>query len=259
MRHWFFIFCFLYTVSFAAYFKDKKGYYSISDLSAWRTTKIDNNRVQFKGSGHPLKAVYKFPNISLKAQEIEGVLQLKPTPCISTLEIKKDVYMELIGTEKRKTFLTCAVVNYNAPLSKILLPEPFKLTSSYLPSAQTITIEGKKGEFYLYPSTSKKVNLLSKGFIKGPIFFTINTLSKSSGDKYVSLLFKGQADEMSFDDIKRTIILKGNILIDTDQESFSGTLNADSAILSFDQDYQILDMQLDGESGKSTLIPKKAT
>lgn len=255
MVRFFFIFCFLLKTSFPINFQDKKGHYSISNLSTWRTTKIDDKTYRFKGSGNPLKAVYKFPNILLIAKEVEGTFQLKPQPMISQIDLKKDVSIEFTGVEKRQTTLISSSVSYDSRLSRVLIPGSFKLNSFH--ESQKIMIEGTRGEIFLYPSGSKKVNLPLKGSVEGPVLFEIRGLKKSGDLKSSPIVFKGKADRLVFDDSQHRMTLTGNVFIDTDQESFSGTLDANEAVLEFDEVYQILDMELDGAPGHTVLTPKK--
>lgn len=248
-------------------FKDKQQNMILENLTNWRMTKINEQTFKFQGTGHPIKGSWKDQHLILLANSIEGLIQSGKNQEFELIDalLKGNVLLDLTSFPKSKPHITRTThiesqeIEYHGKSSQIILPKPFKATSTYPEELQSIFISGQKAVFNLVPASLIYENSLKSGSITGPVQMKIQMLSQSLSKKetITKTFINATTDHLEISNEGLLMTMTGHVHIEGEQGAFFGDIQADKATIHLNQKREIIDVELEGHPGQTILHKKE--
>lgn len=243
-------------------FKDKGSNMSVDNLNSWRVTKINNSEFKFKGTGNPFTGIWKQQGIKIIAKDIEGAAALNKEQKLelSQAHISGNVEATFMnttpqGSTSRSTLITASHVHYSGTDHTVTLKGPISIDSRYDEANQKMLIKGSNARLSLFPLTSATSNKLKEGTIEGPVQIHFETLPKKNltNKNNSALIVNGKSDKMELSANGKKIILTGKVYLESNDSTFPGEIYADKAILTLNDQRELIDLEFFGNPGKSIM------
>ncbi len=245
-------------------FKDKAGNMELTGLSGWRAKQVDDNTIEFNGTGNPFVGKWKDQGLTLRAKTIKGTAKKKGNAfhlaeATLTGGIKGNIVRTENGVSRNNDF-TCAQAVYSADTNHLDLTGGVTIVSTSASAPRSIRFTGPTVSATLYPPETKSNWAIKAATITGPVVVVIETVrTVKTGDKTEkrTVVINGRASKAVYDDVARTIVLSGGVHLDGDDNVVGGTVEASRAIISLSEKREVIGIELQGDPGRTTFHENK--
>lgn len=251
-------------------FRDRARNLTISGLTSWRITRIDDALSRMQGQGRPLVAVWNSEEMTLRAAKVDGKLRqakggrLQLEQADASGGVGLSLASRRDGQPTRTTNLESDSLQYSASNDQAVLPGSLTIVSTVEGGRGNFRIAGSRATLTLAPLGEKAEMPLRAGEIAGPVTLRLETLreptaeEKAEGRKApVPVVVTGVGDRLVFNDQARTLTLSGNVAIDGNDGSAFGKVEAQRAVLTLNERREIVDLELSGEPGRATVSDRR--
>ncbi|MCW5943722.1 MAG: hypothetical protein KIS66_15935 [Fimbriimonadaceae bacterium] len=255
---------------------DKAGNMALRDVRSHRYEDHGDGTITFIVMGSPVLGEWKAQRMKSRAEEMtilanrgaKGALDLVQAD-VTGKSAEFTVERDSDGEDK-KVAQTMRLISphlrYLVAQERVTLDAPVKAEGSDPGAKRRWNLEGRSGVASLYPAEPKRADSfpLRAMTLEGPVTFSLNSVRKvkrtkdgTTTETEEPTLYKGKANRLVFDDATKTIVLTGNVTLETDEYELAGGEGAERAVLKLDAKRQVVGVEMNGAPGVSTIRKPK--
>jgi lipopolysaccharide export system protein LptA len=244
-----------------ATWSDNVGNMTVENWTSWRIKKVGDTTYTFKGIGNPFKGIWKKQGLTVRGKSVEGTVEKDEKGAMQLMDATIDAVVDATLTEtpepgvERTTVLHCQKIVFDGEKSTATLTGGVEVISKSPSESQTLEIKGSKATLDLVPFNEKSDWPIKSGEISGPVTMRLDTLErdKKGKEKPKKIVVTGKASRIVFNDAARTVTLYGAVELDGSDTVIGSNVTATKAVITLDEKREIVDVELSGDPGKSTL------
>jgi len=240
-------------------FKDKAGNMVLKNLTSWKTSLAATDRLEFLGKGNPLHGTWKDQGLTVEAQQISGTALKKANGAfrLASAEITGAVEATILQSTAngtRTSSLHSEFVSYNAVGSSAKIKGSFTFRIQSPGEGQSSSLKGTGAELQLAELGSATTWPILSGEVSGPVHVQFKGVTKETqGTPPKTVVATATAKRMTISDQGRTVRLIGDVHLEGDDTVVGGSVDASQATLRFNELHELVEVELQGEPGRSSL------
>ncbi len=244
-------------------FRDREGNMEITGLSSWRAKQLDDGSLSFTGTGSPFLGKWRDQGLTIRGQKIEGKAArsdkgLKLSQATVSGGVRTEWVSERSG-QTRTHQLNCNSATYDLAQQRLSLQGGVTWTTTSANSPRLMRLTGTSATVIFQTGAGTPSNSIESGTLVGPIQIRIETereVRADSGKTEVrKVTLTGRAGRATYSDSSRTLVLTGSIFLEGDDTVLGGTVDAAKATLRFSPQGELVEVDLEGSPGRTTLLP----
>lgn len=230
----------------------------------------NKNSLTFRAAaveGKNLVGIWKSQGLRIEAPKIEGAASLKQGVGLELSDATMSGGVKLVAErpssvvgskEKQTATITAPTATFEMPTNKITAKGNVTITNSDPAASQKLTAKGSSGVITLEDQTTKR-KAIRTAVLEGPVSLDLHGVREESEDgkpkKKIPYVVTGRAGRMVFDAATRTITLKGDVFVSSDDPVLGGDVRATKAIIELDEAGEVKAIDLSGP-GQTTYREK---
>lgn len=255
---------------------DKAGNMALREVRSHAFEDHGDGTVTFTVRGTPVLGQWKPQRLRASAETLtvlaakgaKGALELTQADAVgkaAEFTIERDSDGE-VKTGVQTMRLVSPHLRYVVAQERVTLDAPVKANGDDPGAKRSWNLDGQAGVATLYPAEPKRADSfpLRKMTLEGPVRFSFRSVRKVKRTKdgvtteaEQPAHYQGKANRLVFDDDAKTVVLSGNVTLETDEYELAGGDGAERAILRLDAKRNVVGVEMTGEPGVSTIRKPK--
>lgn len=244
--------------------RDKEGVLELKNLASFRSTQVSKTQIVHRGKGAPrFSATWAERGLALSGESLQVVTDKNADGNfeISIVHVEGGVEGSLDETDdkgrNRTATLSCAAAELNTGKNLGFLRGGVAIDARFPEEAKRLKFTGSSAELGLVPLKTKADFPFTRVEVAGPITVRYESEVQDADTKKTrKVLVTAKGARLAYDDVTRTLTLAGGVTLEGNDELVGTNVLATRAILKFDEKRDLVDVELVGDPGTSTLRDK---
>lgn len=240
--------------------------------TSWAAKMLDDGKIKFLATGNPVRGEWGDRKTTLECLELSGIAarEGKKDLEIETATMKNEVKMVISAHSSNKksnkpqtVTLQSNTGSYTASTGIVKMDGLVVVSNEDAGASRTLVLNGSDATVRLAPNLNDPDKAILAAELKGPVTFEVNGVRdvkdpKTGKSESAPVVIKGKADQLVYDAEKRTLSLKGHVSLTSDDPLLSGTTEGlNNATIEFNEKFDPIGVEMNGDPGSSTVQPKK--
>lgn len=246
--------------------RDKEGVLELKNLASFRSTQVTKSQIVHRGKGAPrFNATWAERGLALSGESLEVVTDKNADGDfeVSVVHVVGGVKGSVDETDerglKRTATLDCDTAELNAAKNTGTLQGGVSIDARSPEEGKRLKFTGSSAEIGLVPLKTKADFPFTRVEVAGPITVRYESeVQDAETKKSRKVLISAKGSRLVYNDDARTLTLTGNVTLEGNDELVGTNVQASRAVLKFDAKRDLIDVELTGDPGTSTLREKPA-